>query len=195
MLIFDRHQKHIWIAPITQTLQKRHFLIGHNTKGIVFCCYNCLDLPWEKFFQVWVDCLPSSWEQENSVEKMLRKFEALLSVYFCNSNMFCTKNCRFFQILSRTSPFELNGQKTMLNSSIYSWHGSFIPDGQEKRTTGSENIMDTSFSILMLTRYYKLLRFWLKLTFHWSKIQQTKIAVTKQKECMKVSWKLYYCWK
>jgi hypothetical protein len=31
---------------------------------IVFCCYNCLDLPWEIFFQVWVTCFPSSWEQE-----------------------------------------------------------------------------------------------------------------------------------
>ena len=29
---------------------------------IVFCCYNCLDLPWEKFFQVWVTFSPSSWE-------------------------------------------------------------------------------------------------------------------------------------
>ena len=24
----------------------------------VFCCYNCLDLPWEKFFQVWVTFFP-----------------------------------------------------------------------------------------------------------------------------------------
>ena len=43
---------------------------------IVFCCYNCLNLLWEKFFQVWVTCFPSSWEQENSVEKRLCKFEA-----------------------------------------------------------------------------------------------------------------------
>ena len=25
---------------------------------LVFCCYNCLDLPWEFFFQVWVTCFP-----------------------------------------------------------------------------------------------------------------------------------------
>ena len=25
---------------------------------IVFCCYNCLDLPWEKFFLVWVIFFP-----------------------------------------------------------------------------------------------------------------------------------------
>ena len=43
---------------------------------IVFCCYNCLDLPWEKFFQEWVTCLPSSWEQEHCVEKRLCKFMA-----------------------------------------------------------------------------------------------------------------------
>ena len=45
--------------------------------GIVFCCYNCLDLPWEKFFQVWVTFFPSSWEQEYCVEKRLCKFETL----------------------------------------------------------------------------------------------------------------------
>ena len=44
---------------------------------IVFCCYNCLDLPWEKFFQVWVTYFPSSWEQEYCVEKRLCKFEAV----------------------------------------------------------------------------------------------------------------------
>ena len=44
---------------------------------IVFCCYNCLDLPWEKFFQVWVTFFPSSWEQEYCVEKRLCKFEAV----------------------------------------------------------------------------------------------------------------------
>ena len=44
--------------------------------SIVFCCYNFLDLPREKFFQVWFTCFPSSWEQENSVEKRLCKFEA-----------------------------------------------------------------------------------------------------------------------
>ena len=44
---------------------------------IVFCCYNLLDLPWEKFLQVWVTFFPSSWEQEYCVEKRLYKFEAL----------------------------------------------------------------------------------------------------------------------
>ena len=44
---------------------------------IVFCCYNCLDLPWEKFFQVWVTFFPSSREQEYCVEKRLCKFEAV----------------------------------------------------------------------------------------------------------------------
>ena len=44
---------------------------------IVFCCYNCLDLLWEKFFKVWVTCFPSSWEQNHSVEKRLCKFEAV----------------------------------------------------------------------------------------------------------------------
>ena len=44
---------------------------------LVFCCYNCLDLPWEKFFQVWVTFFPSSWEQEYCVEKRLSKFEAV----------------------------------------------------------------------------------------------------------------------
>ena len=44
---------------------------------IVFCCYNCLDLPWEKFFQVWVTFFPSSWEQEYCVEKRLCKLEAI----------------------------------------------------------------------------------------------------------------------
>ena len=46
-------------------------------EGIVFCCYNCLDLPWEKFFQVWVTFFPSSWEQEYCVEKRLCKFETV----------------------------------------------------------------------------------------------------------------------
>ena len=48
-----------------------------NLEEIVFCCYNCLDLPWEKFFQVWVTFFPSSWEQEYCVEKRLCKFEAV----------------------------------------------------------------------------------------------------------------------
>ena len=39
---------------------------------IVFCCYNCLDLPWEFFFQVWVTCFPSSWEQEQCWEKVVQ---------------------------------------------------------------------------------------------------------------------------
>ena len=47
------------------------------TTWIVFCCYNCLDLPWEKFFQVWVTFFPSSWEQEYCVEKRLCKFETV----------------------------------------------------------------------------------------------------------------------
>ena len=51
-------------------------LKAHVLETIAFCCYNCLDLPWEKFFQVWVTCFPSSWEQENCVEKRLCKFEA-----------------------------------------------------------------------------------------------------------------------
>ena len=45
--------------------------------GIVFCCYNCLDLPWEKFFQVRVTFFPSSWDQEYCVEKRLCKFETV----------------------------------------------------------------------------------------------------------------------
>ena len=40
--------------------------------SLVFCCYNCLDLPWEKFFQVWVTCFPSSWEQEQCWEKVVQ---------------------------------------------------------------------------------------------------------------------------
>ena len=28
------------------------FCLKVEKSGIVFCCYNCLDLPWEKFFQV-----------------------------------------------------------------------------------------------------------------------------------------------
>ena len=48
-----------------------------SKRGIVFCCYNCLDLPWEKFFQVWVTFFPTSWEQEYCVEKRLCKFEAV----------------------------------------------------------------------------------------------------------------------
>ena len=51
--------------------------------GIVFCCYNCLDLPWKKFFQVWVTFFPSSWEQECCVEKRLCKFKAF-RLRICN---------------------------------------------------------------------------------------------------------------
>ena len=55
-----------------------HWLLGiFDLKWIVFCCYNCLDLPWEKFFQVWVTFFPSSWEQEYCVEKRLCKFETV----------------------------------------------------------------------------------------------------------------------
>ena len=36
---------------------------------IVFCRYNCLNLQWEKFFQLWVTCFPSFWEQEHCWEK------------------------------------------------------------------------------------------------------------------------------
>ena len=53
------------------------FSLIPSLKKIVFCCYNCLDLPWEKFFQVWVTFFPSSWEQEYCVEKRLCKFEAV----------------------------------------------------------------------------------------------------------------------
>ena len=28
-------------------------ILGCELCTLVFCCYNCLDLPWEKFFQVW----------------------------------------------------------------------------------------------------------------------------------------------
>ena len=34
-----------------------------------------LDLLWEKFFQVWVTCFPSSWELKQCVEKRLDKFK------------------------------------------------------------------------------------------------------------------------
>ena len=50
-------------------------LTQYETK-IVFCCYSCLDLPWEKVFTVKVTCFPSSWKQENCVEKRLCKFAA-----------------------------------------------------------------------------------------------------------------------
>ena len=30
----------------------------HCGSKIVFCCYNCLDLSWENFFQVWVTFFP-----------------------------------------------------------------------------------------------------------------------------------------
>ena len=39
-----------------------------------------------------------------------------VSLFLINSNMFCPENWRFFQILSRRSPFELNGQKTDKNT-------------------------------------------------------------------------------
>ena len=38
--------------------------------------YNCLEKP-EKSFSNWVTCFPSSWEQEDCVEKWLCKFEAV----------------------------------------------------------------------------------------------------------------------
>ena len=53
------------------------YILESNHRKVVFCCYNCLSLPWEKFFQVWVTCFPSSWEQEYFVEKRLCKFEAV----------------------------------------------------------------------------------------------------------------------
>ena len=39
----------VWVARY-QTAQLSNSLL----KEIVFCCYNFLDLPWEKFFHVWV---------------------------------------------------------------------------------------------------------------------------------------------
>ena len=86
-----------WLCPVSSALNnpsqelKNSFCFGYrlitivvnhykNWKAkleIVSCCYYCLDLPWEKFFQVWVTFFPSSWEQEYCVEKKLCKFEAV----------------------------------------------------------------------------------------------------------------------
>ena len=44
-------------------------------KKMVFCCYNCLDLQWEKFSQMQVIYFPSSWQEEHCVEKRFCKFE------------------------------------------------------------------------------------------------------------------------
>ena len=62
--------------PLNQS-NKHQWHFQKLLRRIVFCCYNCLDLPWEKFFQVWVTFFPISWEQEYCVEKRFCKFEAL----------------------------------------------------------------------------------------------------------------------
>ena len=67
-LLVSDFQKSVWSVPSIP--------VACPWSNIVFCCYNYLYLPWEKFSQVWVTCFPSSWEQENSVEKRLCKFEA-----------------------------------------------------------------------------------------------------------------------
>ena len=53
------------------------------TLQIVFCCYNCLDLPWEKFFQVRVTFFPCSWEQEYCFETVGREFVTFSRHYSC----------------------------------------------------------------------------------------------------------------
>ena len=49
-----------------------HLWLNSLSCKLVFCCNNCLDLSGENVFQGWFTCLPSSWEQEQCWEKVVK---------------------------------------------------------------------------------------------------------------------------
>ena len=81
----------VWLKKIecrTHFCYQFHSLIfwSKHVLEIVFCCYNCLDLRWEKFFQVWVPFFPSSLKKEQCFEKVTNSYPSASNLH----NLFST---------------------------------------------------------------------------------------------------------
>ena len=62
-------------SRLTRILWFSAWMRANPQLSIVFCCYNCLDLPWEMFFQVWVTFFPVL--ESRNVVAFLRHYSCL----------------------------------------------------------------------------------------------------------------------